>query len=301
MNTSRLDLNLLRVFAAIYESRTLTLAAAQIGLSQPALSHALKRLRETFEDELFVRKGGVYIPTRKSEELAEPIIKALEGISSALETPKHFYPETASTTYRLAISDFGSHTILPPLSYYLHEQAPKVQCIVTQLSTERYVYQLQTGEIDVAIISQPTDQPDIHNHMIVDETVVYIIREDHPDADTLGTLEGFVAADHVLVNLRGEPSSGLDTLLAERGYNRQVKLVVPYFSAVPEIVARTNFIGGLPRRLALQAVRDHRVKIIPPPIEFPPIRFYMHWHSRKQRDTELRWFRNAIKKVCALL
>jgi DNA-binding transcriptional LysR family regulator len=301
MNTSRLDLNLLRVFAAIYESRTLTLAAKQVGLSQPALSHALKRLRETFEDELFVRKGGVYVPTRKSEELAEPIIKALDGISNILEAPNRFDPETTPATFRLAISDFGSHTILPPLSYHLHKQASKVQCIVSQLSIEQYVHHLQTGEIDVAIISQPSDHPDIQNQLIMEENVVYIVREDHPDTDALTSLEGFSAADHLLVNLSGGSSSGLDKLLAERGHSRQVKLVVPYFSTVPEIVAKTNLIGGLPHRLALQAVKDHPVKIIPPPFELPPIRFHMHWHARRRRDTKLRWFRNTVKTVCISL
>jgi DNA-binding transcriptional LysR family regulator len=135
----------------------------------------------------------------------------------------------------------------------------------------------------------------------MEENVVYIVRKDHPNAETLSNLEGFAAAEHVLVNLSGESSSGLDKLLAKQGYNRQVRLVVPYFSTVPEIVAKTNLIGGLPHRLALQAVRDHPVKIIPPPFDFPPLRFHMHWHSRRRRDTKLRWFRHAVKNVCASL
>lgn len=301
MNTSRLDLNLLRVFAAIYENRTLTLAASQIGLSQPALSHALKRLRDTFEDELFVREGGVYIPTKKSEALAIPILRALEDISVTLEKSYHFEPQKSTSTFRLAISDFGSHTVLPPLSWRLNAQAPNVQCVVSQLSADRYVRAMQSGDLDLAVMSQPAKHADIISESIVDETVVYIAREDHPDLKALSSLKGFAAVGHLLVNLISEPRSGVDKMLEDRGLTRRVKLVVPYFGAVPDIVAKTDLIGGLPRRLAEKAERDYPVKIFPAPFEIPPIQFHMHWHKRKQRDTELRWFRSVVKDVCESL
>lgn len=298
MNISGWNLNLLRVFAAIYEDRTLTRAAAKVGLSQPALSHALKRLREAFDDELFVRQAGVYVPTRKAEELAEPILKALDTLGSALEKAQRFDPKTATKTFRLAVSDFASHTILPELCRYLHEQAPGVQCIVTQLSYEQYEGQLRSGEIDIAIILQRRHIPDINEEMIVEESAAYVARNGHPKLQELSTLDGLLSVDHLIVNLLGEANTWLDERLAELGKTRNVKMVVPYFSTVPEIVSKTDLVGVLPTRLATQAVNDYPVTMFALPFDFPSANFVMCWHARRQRDVELRWFRSAISEVC---
>ncbi len=298
MNSSGWNLNLLRVFAAIYEERTLTRAAAKVGLSQPALSHALKRLREALDDELFVRQSGVYVPTRKSEALAQPILKALEALGSALEKNQSFDPRTASKTFRLAVSDVATHTILPALGQYIHEQAPGVLCVVSQISYQHYEKQLQTGEIDVAIILRRPHHTDINEEILFEESVAFIARNGHPKIKTLSKLDGFVSVDHVIVNLLGEPNTWLDEKLAELGKSRNVKLVVPYFGAVPEIVSKTDLVGVLPRRLAKRATKEYPVTLFPPPFDFPSVHFTMCWHARRQRDLGLRWFRSAISQAC---
>jgi len=299
MNTSRLDLNLLKVFAAIYEKRTLTSAAADIGLSQPALSHALKRLRLTFEDELFVRQGNAYSPTRKAESIAEPVTRALDALSQTLTQPYRFDPDTSRRSFRLAISDFGSHTVLTPLASHLNAAALGIQCIVSQLQSDRFVHQLASGDLDIAIMSSPSTHDDILSDPIVDESLVYIARKHHPMKKALQSIEGFAAVSHLLVNLISEPRSYVDTMLEKRGLKRHIQLVVPYFSAVPGIVSNSDLIAALPHRLALQAKRDHPVVLFKAPLDIPPIQFHMHWHKRKQRDVELKWFREAVASVCA--
>lgn len=220
-----------------------------------------------------------------------------DDISNTLEEPQRFNPQSASTTFRIAISDFGSQIILPPLFSHIHKYAPNIQCIVSHLSTELYVTQLLMGEIDVAIISQSTDHPNISEEIVLTETVAYIVREGHPRSDELSNIDTFVSMDHILVNLKGEPVSGLDALLAKQGLSRNVKLVVPYFNAFPKIVSQTDLIGGLPNRLAQQAKTEYPIQTCAQPFQLPKIRFRMCWNTRRKHDLELQWFRSTLKKV----
>lgn len=301
MNTNRLNLNLLRVFAAIYESGTLTRAAGQLGLSQPAVSHALKQLRDTFEDELFVRDVEGYRPTEKAKELAPPVLEALESLQATLEVARRFDPATASKTFRLSVSDYSSQTILPRLSRFLHQRAPGVRCAIRQISYKRVRDQLRQGEIDLAIVARQPAVPEEGEALLLRETVVCLVRDKHPRAREGLDLETFTATGHVIVNLYGELHSWVDAKLAEMGRERDVRLVVPYFNAVPEIVSTTDLIGSLPRRLAEQAAKDYRLRLFPFPFEFPPVHFIMCWHPRRGRDVELRWLRGTISDICASL
>lgn len=301
MNTNRLNLNLLRIFAAIYENGTLTRAAEQLGLSQPAVSHALKQLRETFEDELFVRDTDGYRPTKKARELAPPVLEALDSLRGVLEVARRFDPATASKTFKLSVSDYSSQTILPRLSQLIHQRAPGVRCAISQISYKRVQDQLRQGEIDLAIVAR---QPAVLNEgeeLLLHETVVCLVRDNHPQALKRLDLKTFTTRGHVIVNLFGDLHSWVDARLAEMGRKRDVRLVVPYFNAVPEIVSTTDLIGSLPRRLAEQAAKDYPLRLFPFPFEFPPVHFVMCWHPRRQRDVELRWLRGVISDICASL
>ena len=301
MNTSRLNLNLLRVFAAIYRNGTLTRAAAQLGLSQPAVSHGLKQLRDTFEDELFVRSVDGYRPTRKAEELAPPILEALESLQGVLEVTRRFDPATASKTFKLSVSDYSSHTILPRLSHLIHEQAPGVRCMVSQISYEGVKEQLQKGQIDLAVVARQSSSLKDGEALVLQETACCVVRDDHPRVGKRLDLATFTREKHVIVNLYGQLHSWVDTKLEEMGRTRDVKFVVPYFNAVPEIVSTTDLIGTLPRRLAEQAAGHYALKLYAFPFDFPPVHFVMCWHPRRERDVELRWLRGAISEICRLL
>jgi len=301
MNINRLNLNLLRVFAAIYENGTLTRAAQQLGLSQPAVSHALRQMRDTFEDELFVRVADGYRPTKKAKELAPTVLEALESLQGVFEDAHRFDPQTASKTFKLSVSDYSSHTILPRLARLIHEQAPGIRCAISQISYERVNEQLRQGEIDLAIVAR---QPAVLNDgegLLLEESVVCVVRADHPRAHKRLDLATFTTAGHVIVNLYGQLHSWVDAKLAEMDKKRDVKLVVPYFNAVPEIVSTTDLIGSMPRRLAEQATRQYPLRLFPFPFEFPPVHFVMCWHPRRERDLELRWLRGALTEICRSL
>ncbi|MBY5989115.1 LysR family transcriptional regulator [Roseovarius atlanticus] len=298
MNLNSIDLNLLKVFAALYETHKQTLAAQHVGLSQPALSHALKRLREAFGDELFLRKDGAYQPTQKAMELAPPVLAALRLLETTLSEPERFRPQDATGTFSISVSDYSSTTLLPRLCAEVAHRAPGIRLVVSQLSYLGFEDGLKSGEIDLAITSQPADAPMIEDERILREAAVFIARENHPLKDRLSTLEGFTSADHLIVNLFGKPTSWLDDRLSEMGLHRKVKMVVPYFNAVPQIVTGTDMIGGLPRRLAEVAVQDFPVEMYDLPLDFQPIDFFMCWNARRQRDPELRWFRKLLSDIC---
>ena len=293
-----MNLNLLRSFAAIYECGTLTAAAEQVGLSQPALSHALRQLRDTFEDELFVREAGGYRATRKAEELAPPILEALGVLNSTLETTRQFDPASAHKTFRLSVSDYSSHTILPKLAEVVQQQAPNIKLIVSPIAYGSIQEQLQRGQIDLAILARQPGARSRNEHLLLEESVVCLARKDHPHITGELDITTFTKIGHVIVNLFGEPQSWVDGKLAEMDLERNVEFVVPYFEAVPEIVSRTDLIGSLPARLAERAAKKHVLSVFPLPIDLEPIEFRMCWHPRRQADRPLRWLRKTISDIC---
>lgn len=296
-----MNLNLLRSFAAIYQCGTLTDAGRQLGLSQPALSHALKQLREEFNDDLFVRDGAVYRPTRKATELAPPIIDALSALRKTVETAAEFEPASANMTLRLSVSDYSSRTILPALIKEMRKVAPGIQLVVSQISYDTIQEQLQLGEVDLAIIARPSSRRGPNEQVLLEERVVCLARKDHPKIGKSLTLQTFTSVGHVIVNLFGKPQSWVDDKLTELGLSRQVKLVVPYFDALPEIVSNSDLIGSLPARLAEKSNGDKSLSIHPLPVDLEPIRFCMCWHPRRHADPAIRWFRALLSDTCTTL
>ena len=207
----------------------------------------------------------------------------------------------ASKTFRLCVSDYSSHTILPRLSQLIHKTAPGIRCAVSQISYNRVQDQLRQGEIDLAIVARQPAVPNAGEELLLHETVVCLVRDGHPQAHKRLDLATFTTAGHVIVNLYGDLHSWVDTKLAEMGQKRDVRLVVPYFNAVPEIASTTDLIGTLPRRLAEQAAKSYSLKLFPFPFEFPPVHFVMCWHPRRERDVELRWLRSTISDICSSL
>lgn len=301
MNINGLNLNLLRVFAAIHENGTLTRAAEQLGLSQPAVSHSLKKLREIFEDELFVREIDGYRATAKAKELADPIVEALDSLRGVIEATGQFDPRTASKTFRACMSDYGSHTILPELSKFMRSRAPNIRLVVSQISYERVSDQLRKGQIDLAMMARDSADLEEGEELVLQESVVCIVRKGHPRVRGKLDLASFTGTGHVIVNMYGQMRTQVDDALAKLGEKRDVKLVVPYFNAVPEIVSITDLIGSLPFRQAKQAAANYSLNLHPLPFEFPPVHFITRWHPRRKRDLELRWLRGAISEVCASL
>jgi DNA-binding transcriptional LysR family regulator len=301
MNIKNLNLNLLKVFVAIYENRTLTQAADQIGLSQPGVSHALKQLRENFNDELFVRGPDGYHPTARARELAPPVSEALKSLQQAVGDMDHFDARTAVRTFRLCVSDYMSHAMLPVMANRLAVDAPNIDCAVSQLSYERVEDDLRSGRFDIAVMAGQAQQDTLGQQVLLSEEPVCVVSKHSKLSADNFDLEAFCAAEHVIVNLYGDFHSWVDQKLDELGMKRRVRFVLPYFNALPGVVNNTDIVGTLPRRIAEQAARTHDLQLLDMPFSFPAIDFVMTWHPRKDRDAAHVWFRNVLLDLCATI
>ena len=181
MNILNTDLNLLKVFRALYEYKNQSIAAKQINMSQPAMSHALKRLKATFNDELFLRVDGGYVPTHQADQLAPPIIDALASLEKTLSQEVPFKIEESTKTFRVAVSDYSATTIVPKLSFDFTKSAPKARLIFVQLEYDQLALQLRTGKIDAAIAAKTSGDLAILEESLLSESVVAVARNGHPN------------------------------------------------------------------------------------------------------------------------
>lgn len=297
MNINRLNLNLVKVFVAINECGNLTRAAQRLHLSQPGVSHALKQLRETFDDELFVRHAQEYKPTARAEALAPAFLNALETLQTAIEESWHFDPLTDSATFRISASDYSAQTILPSLIERLATAAPGVSCGVSQPPHTGAIAALNDRSLDLAIISRLPDSVGPGQQVLLREEPCCIARRGNPLTVTGFDLETFSRAEHVIVSNGGLLQSDADKRLAELGRERRVRFSVPYFSSVAKIVAATDLVSTLPRHIAEPAALEFPLDLFPFPFDFPHVEFVMAWHPLRESEPQLRWLRELIASV----
>lgn len=297
MNLRRLDLNLLVVFDAMMTDRNVTRAAARIGLSQPAMSNALNRLRAFFKDELFLRGPDGMRPTPRAMDLAPAVHQALGAIDAALD-PVTFDPRTAQRTIRIDTNDYVVATYLPRLMALLAREAPGIDLRISP-QTGRTMERLDAQEIDFGI-SAYGDVPDRFEIEQIDEEVyVVLMRKRHPLVAANMTLSSYAAATHVLVSPRGDTRGFVDTALAEKGLTRRIALTVNQFSVVGPIIAATNLVVTIPKRIADQMVPAFGLIQKPSPVPGPKAfsAVSMIWHRRLGQHPANVWFRSAMKRV----
>lgn len=303
-NLRGIDLNLLVVFDALMAERHVTRAARYNGLSQPAMSKALNRLRHLLDDRLFERRDGRMEPTPRALDLAGPIHSALSDISRTLTLRGAFDPQQITATIRMATIDLHQTTLLPALVARLRRDAPGLDVQICAIERLRLRDQLATGELDLAIAPVLARIPELRAEPLWKDHLVTLIRADNPLPLPM-TLEAFAAATHVVdaghvqVAPDGQGSSLVDTILAARGLRRRIAVVLPSSAGVPFVVAATDLIATLPARIVrdLSAVPGLRVLPAPlPPVEVSP---HLFWHPRTQNSPLRAWLRAAIKEIAA--
>ena len=297
MNINNLNLNLVKVFVAINECGSLTRAADQLCLSQPGVSHALKQLRDVFDDELFVRDAKGYHATRRANELAPAFIDALHTLQTAIEGNWGFDPTTENAIFRISAGDYNSQSILPALINRLAILAPGVQCVVSQLTHDGARSAIKDRTIDLAILSRLPQEIESGQQLLHSETTCCIARKKNPFTKSGLDLDTYISAEHVVISTNGALHSPVDDWLAKLGRKRQVRFALPYFSSVTKVIAETNMIGALPKNVAEQAAQSLSLDIFPLPFEFPMIEFIMMWHPRREKDPQLRWLRSVLESV----
>lgn len=289
------DLNLMRVFLMVMDEGSVTRAAQRLNLTQPAVSYALNRLREQFDDPLFVRTPNGMQPTPVARALAEPIERGLNSFAEVISMRQAFDPQQSKRRFRMAMSDIGVMVFLPELMEQLHTQAPKLQLEIREVALEALPQALRDGEIDLAIGNlEGLRQHTCHAHLF-HEHYCCMGRQGHPLL-TAGKLTRaqYRKLDHILVDSRGSAHRALDGILAEAGVPRRPALTLPHFSAAAEIARRTDLVITLPYRAALWLNRDQAFDILPVPIALPPLQVTVHWHRRFDADPGTIWLRERV-------
>jgi len=290
MHISQLDLNLLRIFDAVYDHRNVSRAAEQLNLSQPAVSHGLTRLRVLLGDPLFVRTGGGVRPTPRAEQLAQAVQQALRLLQQALAEPEGFVPERSTKTFRLHMSDFGEGVFLPGLMQALGRTAPGVRIETHQLAYGQIQDALDAGRIDLSIGYLPgveglEQQPLLHDRYVA------LVRAAHPLDGATPAADGLRRLDYIVVRHHTETVRLLQLL----GLEDRVRLSIPHFMAIPAILAETDLAVIVPHHTALGFVqRGAALRVL----ELEPgqndFTVAMHWSRRWRDDPALRWLRGLI-------
>jgi len=287
------------------QERNVTRAAERLGLSQPAVSAALGRLRQSLGDSLLVRSGAGMRPTPRAEQLVGSISQALDSIESALHLGATFVPAHSSRSFTLMLSDIGEIIYLPRLIQRVQNEAPGIGLSVRRLSRPLLSDELGVGSIDIALgwVDRPPD--DLYQHRLFDEIFVCILRPQHPRIGKTLSLAQFAAEWHLVV---GRYQAGSEAVfrsldgnlvreLARKGIERKVAIRVPDFLAVPNIIAGTDLLCVVPRQLAEVYATHGQVRIMPLPVKAESFRVAQFWHKRFDSDQGNEWLRGVIREI----
>lgn len=291
-----IDLNLLRALDALIAERHVTRAAARLGVSQSAASHALARLREQLGDPLLVRgRRGAMLPTPRALALAAVVQRALADVAAAWRPPAAFDPATARRTFHVGASDYAELVLLPALVARLAEHAPGVDLFVHDVPRD-LAGALAAGDLDAVLAPARPEEltADCFQRTLFDEHFVCAMRRGHPAAARRLTLDRFCALHHVLIAPRGTPGGFVDDALAARGRSRRVALAVPHFLIVPHVLATTDLIATVASRVAAAFAGPHALVTVRPPVEVSGFAIHLLWHQRTQADDAQRWLREQI-------
>jgi len=291
----RIDLNLLVALAVLLEERHVSRAADRIGLSQPATSRALQRLRGTLGDELLVRTRDGYRLTPRAERIQHELAQLVPRLE-ILFGGESFDPATSTDRFRLAGTDYAAAVLVPGLARRLHEQAPGASLHFGTWDTGA-VEHVERGLVDLTFYGYPPG-PSVRSELLFEEQFACLLAADHPLAGrgTL-TLDEFLSAAHVLVEVQRGETPAIDRALSGLGRSRRVALTVPYHSAAAAVVPDTQLVATLPRRL-LTGI-DPAVRIVGAPTEIDTMPYLMVWHPRLDDDPAQRWLRDLVRLVAA--
>lgn len=299
MNIASLDLNLLKVLDALLEERHVSRAAKRVGLSQPALSNALGRLRGVFEDPLFTRSGQGMVPTPRALQLSGPVRSAMRQIREALEGPVAFDPHASVRTFRIAMPDYLEFRLAPLLVRALAEEAPHVRI---QIRRVEGLFQapeaaLRAGTLDLAVGFFPDAKgvdPGTRVETLFSDQQAVIGRKGHSilKGRTALSIEQFAEAEHAAVIFREEAWGLIDTELASRGLRRRMRFATPHFLTVMRAVQTTDLIACVPEWLARE-YEPLGLTVKKPPFQLPDFVARMIWNREVEADPGHRWFRGV--------
>jgi DNA-binding transcriptional LysR family regulator len=293
------DLNLLPIAFALYDELSVSRAARLLGMSQPAVSMALRRMRETFDDPLFIRVPFGITPTPRAHalvRLARPLVQRLQ---ESLLKGATFDPATSTRTFTLAMSDVGEMVFLPRVLEQLREHAPHCAIRSVAAPASQLAHDLEKGDIDLAVgYFPPLAQKNFRSRRVSTHRFVCLLRADHPMRRERLLAADFLAAEHVVIRAEGRSQEVLERFLERRRVRRKVALVTPHFLGVPFILERSQLIATVPYAVAKHfTTMSPRLAIAMPPYEIASYDLKLHWHRRFDNEPRSRWLRDQLAQV----
>jgi DNA-binding transcriptional LysR family regulator len=296
LNLRTFDLNLLRVLDALLTEPQVSAAARRLNLSQPATSAALLRLRNALADPLLVRVGNQMALTRLAEALRPKVRRLVAEIELTLGAPPDFDPATSERALRIAANDHAVVAVVSPLLQRLRRIAPRMRMEVLPFEDD-FERRLAEGNYDVAVRDRWSMRTWRSLETLFHEDYVCIARSDHPRLSRKPTLKEFLAEGHVLIAPSGGVPGVVDKALERQNHRRRVAVTLPHFLAAPAIVATTDYVMTIARRIALQAARTYKLRVFPPPVRLTGFDVVMAWHPRGEGDAATAWLRDQIRQT----
>jgi DNA-binding transcriptional LysR family regulator len=296
MHISKVDLNLFIVFEAIYAEGSITRASLKMNLTQPAISHALNRLRQLFDDPLFERQGHVMVPTPLARSIIDPVRQSLRGFEVTLNGAERFDAATSGRSFSLALRDVLEASVLPPLMARMAQDAPTVGLNTLQVGRRELESELAAGTLDAAIDVMLPLSNEIHRTLLAADQTVVLVRRDHPlvrDGRGLD-LDGYLALEHIQTSSRRRGPGLEDFELSRLGLQRRVRLRCQHYFAACRVVSQTDLALTMPERLARVVNQQFGNQILPFPLQMPSLDIYLYWHANIDTDPAGLWLREQI-------
>lgn len=300
MNLTSFDLRLLLVLDALIQERSVTRASHRLGITQPATSNALNRLRHHLRDPLFLKTANGMEPTQRALELAGPVAQALRQLEVVLDPPA-FPPGKNKWTFQMAVSDHVSIVVLPHLAERIQRSAPGLDLRLKSKSIRTLPTMLDSGEVDLALGYNPGLPKRFHSQSLFEDQYVCLMREGHPLSKGALSLNRFAGARHVLVRPSGESGSLLDELLAKRKIKRRISMSVTQLISAFFLVESSDLITAVFRSTADYCIARGGFRLVARPLPVGPVQITMVWHVGMTNHPAHRWMREQLADICQQL
>ncbi|WP_298371504.1 LysR family transcriptional regulator [Azospirillum sp.] len=297
MHISRLDLNLFVVLNAIYTEGNITRAARSLNLTQPALSHALGRLRAMLDDPLFVRQGSLMAPTPLTRALIGPVRQSLNTLAASVQQGHRFDPATTRRSFAIGLRDVLESKLLPPLIGRLKRDAPLIELSSVRADRRELESDLAAGALDMAVDVLLNLSSAVRRTALLQDTLVVVARDGHPVLVDGLDLDGYLRHSHVLVSSRRKGGGIEDLELARLGRHRHVALRCQHYHAACRVVAESDLLLTMPEQYAQAANPELPNRVLPLPFATPTLDVYLYWHEAVEQDPANRWLRATLLEL----
>jgi DNA-binding transcriptional LysR family regulator len=299
LNIRNLDLNLLPVFDAIYRERSIGAAAQKLGLSQPAVSNALRRLRDFTGDTLFFRADNKMMPTRVATALALPIRHALSSVEGILTTVRQFDPATSTRIFRVGFNDLYRTILAPALANLFEQEAPnaKLEFVLQNLDTPSLLNDIRNGVIETAMLPAAHFDETMNHEVLTEEPLVFTVRHGHPALGQPVTKETLGKLRHVVASRNHAARTLVEEALRKAGVTREIACVMPDVSVIPAMVEVTDLVAVTGLGFIRRHMRDHAITILDAPVALPRLKSSLVWAKSFDEDQGHKWLRSRISQI----